>query len=324
MRISKCSRLSLSTCGERTTVYLRISVGSGTGPLTFAWVRSTVSTIFFVDWSMTSWSYAFSRMRIFCPVFAAMLTHSLSAAQDTCAAAARSLASSLRLRLRSPLRPTSSSLADLDDAAGADGAATFADGEAQTLVHRDRLLELDGHLGVVTRHHHLGPLRQDHMPSDVGSPEIELRVIVREERRVPATLLLGQDVHLGGEVGVRGDRTRLRQHLAALHILFLGAPQQGTDVVAGPALVEQFAEHLHTRARRLGGRPQTDDFDLLPDLHLTALHPAGHDRAATGDREHVLDRHQERLVDVARGLRHRRVDRRHQLQDFRRPLRVTL
>jgi hypothetical protein len=28
----------------------------GTGPRTLAWVRSTVSTIFLVDWSMTSWS----------------------------------------------------------------------------------------------------------------------------------------------------------------------------------------------------------------------------------------------------------------------------
>jgi hypothetical protein len=28
-------------------------------------VRTTVSTIFFVDWSTTSWSYAFSRIRIF-------------------------------------------------------------------------------------------------------------------------------------------------------------------------------------------------------------------------------------------------------------------
>ena len=46
-------------------MYLRISVGSGTGPRTLACVRRTVSTIFFVDWSMTSWSYAFSRMRIF-------------------------------------------------------------------------------------------------------------------------------------------------------------------------------------------------------------------------------------------------------------------
>src|SRR5882762_9120262 len=118
MRISKCSRLSLSTCGERMTVYLRISVGSGTGPRTFACVRNTVSTIFFVDWSMTSWSYAFNRMRIFCPVFAAM----------------------------------PSLLLDLDDAAGADGATTLADGEPQTLVHRDRLLQLHGHLGVVTGH----------------------------------------------------------------------------------------------------------------------------------------------------------------------------
>src|SRR5690348_3836509 len=108
MRISKCSRLSLSTCGERTTVYLRISVGNGTGPRTLAWVRTTVSTIFFVDWSMTSWSYAFRRMRIFCPA-AAM----------------------------SPVL-----LFDLDDAAGADRAATLTDREPQAFVHRDRLLQL--------------------------------------------------------------------------------------------------------------------------------------------------------------------------------------
>ncbi len=66
MRISKCSRLSLSLCGERMTVKRCFSVGSGIGPRTVACVRRTVSTIFFVDWSMTSWSYAFSRMRIFC------------------------------------------------------------------------------------------------------------------------------------------------------------------------------------------------------------------------------------------------------------------
>jgi len=30
--------------------------GQRDGPRTLAWVRSTVSTIFLVDWSMTSWS----------------------------------------------------------------------------------------------------------------------------------------------------------------------------------------------------------------------------------------------------------------------------
>ena len=73
MRISKCSRLSLSLCGERMTVKRCFSVGRGIGPRTVACVRSTVSTIFFVDWSMTSWSYAFRRMRIFC--FSAISAH---------------------------------------------------------------------------------------------------------------------------------------------------------------------------------------------------------------------------------------------------------
>ena len=50
----------------------------------------------------------------------------------------------------------------------------------------------------------------------------------------------------------------------------------------------------------------------------------GHDGAAAGDREHVLDRHQERLVGVARRLRDVGVDRVHQLEDLGRPLGVAL
>ena len=94
------------------------------------------------------------------------------------------------------------------------------------------------------------------VPGHVRGPEIELRVIVREERRVPAPLLLGQDVHLRRELGVRRDRSRLGQHLTPLHLLLLRAPQQRTDVVPRPTLVEQLAEHLHTRAGRLGRRTQ--------------------------------------------------------------------
>jgi hypothetical protein len=40
-------------------------VGSGIGPRTVACVRSTVSTIFFVEVSMISWSYALRRIRMF-------------------------------------------------------------------------------------------------------------------------------------------------------------------------------------------------------------------------------------------------------------------
>src|SRR3977135_1883446 len=64
VRISKCSRESLSLNGERITQYTFFSVGSGTGPETVAPLRVAVSTISFAADSMAEVSYAFRRMRI--------------------------------------------------------------------------------------------------------------------------------------------------------------------------------------------------------------------------------------------------------------------
>src|SRR5579885_941643 len=66
VRISNCSRASLSIKGDRTTVYLSISVGKGTGPETRAPVCCAVFTICIADWSRIRWSYALSRMRMRC------------------------------------------------------------------------------------------------------------------------------------------------------------------------------------------------------------------------------------------------------------------
>jgi len=56
VRISNCSRLSLSMKGERSTVNFSMRVGSGTGPTTSAPVRWAVSTIWAADWSSSRWS----------------------------------------------------------------------------------------------------------------------------------------------------------------------------------------------------------------------------------------------------------------------------
>src|SRR5690348_1526254 len=85
-------------------------------------------------------------------------------------------------------------LDDLGDAAGADGAATLTDGEPEALLHGDRLDQLDRHLGVVAGHDHLGAGGQGHDARHVRRPEVELRTVVVEERRVPATLVLREDV----------------------------------------------------------------------------------------------------------------------------------
>ena len=66
VRISKCSRESLSTCGPRMTQKRRMCVGRGTGPATLAPVRSAVSTICPVEVSSILWSNAFRMILTFC------------------------------------------------------------------------------------------------------------------------------------------------------------------------------------------------------------------------------------------------------------------
>src|SRR5215472_13463320 len=259
VRISKCSRESLYLCGERITQYTFFSVGSGTGPATLAPVRVTVSTIFRAELSMTSWSYALSRMRIFCPAmwplsfaFVCRCVYPLrrAAAGPWCG----------------PAAVCGVLLVDLGDPARADRTAALPDREPQALFHGDRLDQLDAHLGVVTRQHHLGALGQMHDAGHVRGTEVELRAVVVEERRVPPALVLGQDVDLALELGVRRGGAGLDDDLAALHLVALDAAQQQARVVAGLALIEDLVEHLHAGDHGLLGLLlDPDDLDFLAD-----------------------------------------------------------
>src|SRR4051812_35110562 len=202
---------------------------------------------------------------------------------------------------------------DLGNGSGADGAAALTDGEARARFERHRRHQLAADLGVVARHHHLDPFRQLQRAGDVGGADVELRAVAVEERRVPAALLLREDVGRALELGVRLDAARLRQHLAALDVVFFHAAQQHADVVPRLARIEQLAEHFDAGDHLLLGRLEADDLDFLADLDAAALDAAGDDGAAAGDREDVLDRHHERLVDVALRQRNVAVERLHQL-----------
>src|SRR3954471_7871739 len=179
-------------------------------------------------------------------------------------------------------------LDDLGDDARAHRAATLADGEAQALVHGDRLDEVDLHLDVVAGHDHLDALGQMGAARHVGRAEVELRTVAREARGVAAALLLLQHVHLGLELRVRRDRAGLAEHLAALDLLALRAAQQAADVVARLALVKDLAEHLDAGHDRVGRRADADDLDVVARIDDALLDAAGRDGAAAGDREDVL------------------------------------
>src|SRR5690606_18444874 len=123
---------------------------------------------------------------------------------------------------------------------------------------------------------------------DVGGAEVELRTVVRVERVVTPTLVLGQDVDLGLEVGVGRDRPGLGDDLTALDVLTLDAAEQEATVLAGPRLVHLLVEHLDTRDRGLLRCTDAEDLDLGVDRELAAVDRAGDDGATTGDREDVL------------------------------------
>src|SRR4029077_6346435 len=135
----------------------------------------------------------------------------------------------------------------------------------------------DAHLDVVAGHDHLRPVGQADRARDVGRPEVELGPVAVVEGGMAATLLLGQDVDLGLELGVGLDAARLGQDLAALDLVALDAPQEAADVVAGPALVEELLEHLDAGDDDLAGGFHADELDLVADLDDAPLDAAGRD-----------------------------------------------
>ena len=181
---------------------------------------------------------------------------------------------------------------------------------------------LDG--DVVTRHSHLGALGELDRTGNVGGTEVELRTITIEERGVTAALLLGQNVDLAGELGVRGNRTGLAENLAALDVLALDAAEQQTDVVASLAEVHGLTEHLDTGNDGVLGILDADDLDGLVELELTALDTAGSNGTTAGDGHNVLNGHQEREVVVTSRRRNVLVDGLHELANGVHPLGVAL
>src|SRR5579884_967790 len=226
-------------------------------------------------------------------------------------------------------------LQDLGDDAGADGAAAFADGEAQLFFHGDGGDELDRHLGVVARHHHLHPRRQLHRPRHVGRAKIKLRPIPLEKRRVPAPLLLRQHVHLRLELRVRRDRPRLRHHHPPLHLVLLPPPPpppplappppppppppQQPHVVPRLPLVQQLPKHRHPRHHRPLLRPKPHQLHLVPHPHPPPLNPPRHHRPPPRNRKHILHRQQKRLVHLPHRHRNVAVQRLQQLPHLPHP-----
>src|SRR5690554_738752 len=204
---------------------------------------------------------------------------------------------------RNKQRVTRRLLDNLGDHAGTNGTAAFTNREAQAIFHGDRSDQGNSHFHVVTRHYHFNAFRQFTRTGYISSPEVELRTVALEERSMTTTFFFGQYVHFTLELGVRLDGARYTQNLTTLNVVTLGTTQQNTDVLTGTTFVQQLAEHLNTSTGGLGGVADTHDFHFVTHLDDATLYTASYYGTTTRDREYVLDRHQERLIDRTLRLR---------------------
>src|SRR5690242_10318060 len=213
-------------------------------------------------------------------------------------------------------------LDDFGYGAGAHGVAAFANREPQSLFQRHRRDQRHFAAHVVSRHHHLHSLRQLHVSRHVRRPEVNLRPVPREKRRVPPASFLRQHVRFRFELRVRRDTPRLAHHLPALHIVLLRTAQQQTHVVSRQAFVQKLPEHFHARHHFLLRRTEPHNLHFFSYLHLAPLDSSRHHRPASRYRKNVFNRHRERLVNLPHRLRHVLVHRFHQLVDRLLPLRI--
>ena len=130
---------------------------------------------------------------------------------------------------------------DLGNNAGTNGSAAFTDSETKTFFDSDRGDQLNVHNNVVARHAHFGAFRKSDDTGNVSRSEIELRTIVVEERRMTATFVLGQNVNLTLELGVRMNGAGFCKNLTSFDLGSLNTTKQAADVVAGLSIVQDLS-----------------------------------------------------------------------------------
>mmetsp|Transcript_7619 Transcript_7619/g.11430 ORF Transcript_7619/g.11430 Transcript_7619/m.11430 type:complete len:201 (+) Transcript_7619:36-638(+) len=180
---------------------------------------------------------------------------------------------------------------DLGNDASPNRPSTLPDREPQPFLNGNGVNERNVQRGVVPGHDHLRALRQLYRARDVGRPHEELRPVVREERRVPPTLVLRQDVDLGLEGLVALHRARFVQHLAPPNVVPFQPSQKGPDVVPRLSLVQHLLEHFDAGACGLYHVFYSTKLHIVPDLNNPCFNPSSCYCSPSGDGKNIFDWH---------------------------------
>ena len=124
---------------------------------------------------------------------------------------------------------------------------------------------------------------------------------------------------------VRGYRTGLGDNHTTTDLILFNTTQQQTYVVTSFATFQNLAEHFNTGYRGFQFFiAHTDDFNGVARVDNTGFDTAGSNSTTTGNQEHVFDRHQEILLNIALGQRNPFVNSSHQFHHLFFPLRLAV
>ena len=213
---------------------------------------------------------------------------------------------------------------DLSDLTRTNGAATFADSEAETYVESNSVDEFYIDLYVITGHYHFDAFGEVDLTGAVHGAEIELRTILVTEGRMTATFFLLEDVDGSLEAGVGLDNTGVSDNHTTTNFVLVDTTKEQTYVITSLALLEELAEHFNASNNRLLVFTETENLNFVTNLYNTSLNTAGSNGTTTSDREDVFNRHKEGLIAVTLGLLDPRVASCHELHYLLFPLSNTI
>ena len=105
-----------------------------------------------------------------------------------------------------------------------------------------------------------------------------------------------------------------------LNFLFIDTTEKQTNIVTSFTLIKSLAEHFNTCNNRLLILAKTEQLNFVTYLATTCFNTASSNSTTTSDREYVLNRHQERLVNLTCRLLNPVINSIHQLHNAVFPL----
>ncbi len=202
---------------------------------------------------------------------------------------------------------------DLSNLTGTNGTTTFADSETQVLIQGNIGDQFYTNGKVITRHNHLATFGQEDFTSNVRSTEVELRTIVILERSMTTTFFFLQNINGGFKLVVRLYRTGFGNNHTATDLILVDTTEEQTYVIASFTFVKNLTEHLNTRNSRFQFLcTHTDDVNGITSVNNTRLNTTSGNSTTTGNREYILDRHEEILINSANRIWNPRVNSSHE------------